>query len=213
MILGLDISTSVIGAAVLHNDGTFKRAAYCDFKDIERRAKKLDFSSYDVLFEKIDKAKDFIVHELRHEREAGVFGFQSCDQVWHEGSGLSIFIEDRLGGFSHGHTQMQTLMKLGAFNLVVSWIAFEEASNMTSVSVRHIHPSTVKAIMRKQGLEIPKGADKKELTLSFVSKKLGSAFPVERTKTGKPKPHMYDQADAYITACAGLEKFKSSKED
>ncbi len=97
----------------------------------------------------------------------------------------------------------QTLLKLAAFNASVSyviWRQFHMAGVFTTVE--HIHPSTVKGIMRKRGLVVPKGGDKKMLTLEWVSNQ-ESSFPVTLNKNGKPQPYCFDMADSFIVAYAG----------
>jgi hypothetical protein len=92
---------------------------------------------------------------------------------------------------------IQVLMLLGAFNLLVSWFISE-----TGGSVSYIHPSTMKATLKHEGLVIPKGGDKKTLTLNWAMIKEPS-FPIVRTKTGKPQ-YCYDMADSFGIARAGF---------
>lgn len=111
------------------------------------------------------------------------------------------FVEDRLGSFSSGRTMLQVLMKLAAFNAVFTYILFRDRPG----TIRHIHPSTWKASMKRKGLVIPKGSDqKKELTLIFV-KSLQADFPSFLNKNGNPQPYMFDMADAYCLGKAGIE--------
>jgi hypothetical protein len=56
--------------------------------------------------------------------------------------------------------------------------------------------------MKTQGLIIPKGGDKKELTLNWV-RAHEKDFPIELNRNDNPQPYCYDMADAYITARAG----------
>lgn len=107
------------------------------------------------------------------------------------------FVEERLANFSSGKTMLQTLMTLAAFNLLVSWFIY-----CTDKDVRYIHPSTVKAIMKREGLVIPKGADKKKLTLSFVQANV-VGWRTDLNKNANPQPWNYDRADAYCVARAG----------
>lgn len=111
------------------------------------------------------------------------------------------YIEDRLGNFSAGKSMLQVLMMLAAFNAVISYML----KKLPGCEIHHIHPSSVKAVMKVEGLVIPKGADKKALTLAFVQRKEPS-FPVPLNRNDKPQPYCYDMADSYIVAKAGFIK-------
>jgi len=112
-------------------------------------------------------------------------------------------VEERLAGFTRGFTSMQTLMKLAAINFACSWILSREGS------VRKLHPSTIKAIMKREGLVIPKGSDKKKLTLDFVIAKepmFKDIVSRNLNRNDKPQPYCFDMADSYIVARAGYMK-------
>lgn len=114
------------------------------------------------------------------------------------------FIEDKLSGFGGGKTSQQTLMKLGAFNGIVTWLVHDRSNRAAKIT--HIHPSTVKSIMRGDGLIIPKGGDKKGLTLAWVRAK-EKTFPYVETKNGNPQAYCYDMSDSYIIVRAGYKRF------
>jgi hypothetical protein len=69
-------------------------------------------------------------------------------------------------------------------------------------SIHYIHPSRVKSIMRKRGMIIEKGENKKEKTLEFV-RKIQPGFPHFENRNGNTQPYCYDMADAYIVGIAG----------
>lgn len=114
------------------------------------------------------------------------------------------FLEDRLGSFSFGKTSQQTLMKLSAFNAIVSLIIEEE----TGLRPDHIHPMTIKSEMKKLGLIVEKGDDKKEKGLEWVMKR-EPAFTLQLNRNGKHQPWNVDEADAYKIALTGLMKSRS----
>jgi hypothetical protein len=120
----------------------------------------------------------------------------------YKSSGDVHFIEDRLAGFSGGGSNAGTVMRLAAFNAMVCWMIHLEWKKSKTVM---IHPSTVKATMKHEGLLIPKGADKKKLTLDFVVSR-EPKFPLELNRNGNPQPFCYDMSDGYITAVAGVKK-------
>jgi len=80
------------------------------------------------------------------------------------------------------------------------WQQFNVCTGM--VKVVHLHLMTIKSVMKKMGLVIPKGANKKALTLEWVSLREPS-FPVTLNKNGNPQPYCFDMADSYVVARTG----------
>lgn len=114
------------------------------------------------------------------------------------------FIEERLGGFAGGRTSAQVLMKLAQFNAICSYIIWT-ANEGNHRQISYLHPSTWKSIMKREGLLIPKGSDKKAITLDFVRRK-EPLFEVELNKKGNPQPWNYDMADAWCLGRSGFHK-------
>lgn len=189
MIFGWDISTSIVGATCLTPEGKFLESRFLDLRKLE------DCS----LLDKVDESEWF-VQEFVTNRTG-------------QGTSVTHYVEDRLGNFASGRTMLQTLMKLAAFNLAFSYMIMKESlkvEGVTGVGVHHIHPSTVKALMKSEGLLIPKGADKKVLTLDFVQRKEPD-FKVILNRNDKPQPYCYDMADSYIVARAGFLRSRKAK--
>ena len=180
MIFGWDISTAVIGFALMLNDGTLVETRYCDLRKVEG------------LNEKADEAHKFVSGIWAGLTEEDVYGVH--------------FVEDRLAGFSGGGSNAGTVMRLAAFNAMVCWM-IHRVWEREDRKIVMMHPSTVKAALKHDGLLIPKGADKKALTLEYVRKREPSTFKIDLNRNEKPQPYCYDQADACITAWAGLRKF------
>lgn len=183
MIFGWDISTSIIGVTVFDQAGLYVASEYLDLRELEAN-----------LLQKAEESEIWIKEILSRYVGDGHFNH---------------FVEDRLGNFAFGKSMLQTLMKLAAFNSVVSYIIYKASfhtTGMQSVSIDHIHPTTVKSLMKKEGLEIPKGGDKKALTLQYVQNRQPT-FPISYNRNGKPQPWCYDMSDSYIVARAGLRKF------
>lgn len=184
MIYGLDVSTSIVGFAQFTNDGKFVRADHVDLRKT------------DGILAKADALREFI------NGLAPMAGFYRDDENY-------VFVEERLGNFAAGKTMLQTLMKLAAFNAIATYIMWRhENSTGKHRAVVHIHPSTWKSLLKKEGLFIPKGSkDKKELTLSFVRRKEPDFEEIVRlgnlNKNGNPHPWCYDMADAYCIGRAG----------
>lgn len=193
MNFGWDISTSVIGATVLDENGKWIKTDHFDFSKIDAKS----------LHDKMDESQWWVEEFL---------------EPYIAGSHMHYF-EERLANFSAGRTMLQTLMILAGFNALFSyevWRIHRELGEksrwnesdpshpekMIGVCTTHIHPSTVKAIMKRDGLIIPKGGDKKKLTLDFVKNKI-QGWEVFLNRNDNPHPYNFDRADSYITARAG----------
>jgi hypothetical protein len=156
-------------------------------------AKHVDLRKIEDMNEKASAVHDFVIdHYIDHTPN-------------------NHFVEERLGGFMAGRTSAQVLMKLGAFNAVVCYILhlFDEEGR-----VHHLHPSTWKSLMKRDGLFIPKGVSgdaKKQLTLDFV-RGHAAGFPDDRNRNDKPQPWMFDMADAYCIGRAGYWQLCKEKE-
>lgn len=181
MIYGWDISTSIVGLACFQNDGTYENSFHLDLRKVEGQLAKAD------------AFKKFV----------GGFLLQRGMENYH-------FIEERLGGFAAGRTSAQVLMKLAQFNGICSYIIWNHDPGPHRAVV-YLHPSTWKSSMRNEGLLIPKGADKKELTLAFVRRK-EPGFQVDLNRNGKFQPWCYDRADAYCIGKAGYKRLCIERE-
>jgi hypothetical protein len=94
MVLGLDVSTSSTGWAVLHNDGTLVEMG------------SFNLSKLDGIFNKARAVNNGLL--VLHERFSGI---------------EQISIEEPLQGFRRGLSSAQTLLTLARFNGIVSWQA------------------------------------------------------------------------------------------
>jgi Holliday junction resolvasome RuvABC endonuclease subunit len=95
MILGLDISTTIVGVSVIDSDGNLILSDHWDISKIN------------TLFEK-----------------AEVIG-SNLWQVKNDYAISSVFIETALKKFFPGKSRADTIIKLAKFNGVVSWLSFE----------------------------------------------------------------------------------------
>jgi Holliday junction resolvasome RuvABC endonuclease subunit len=114
-----------------------------------------------------------------------------------------IFIEPALNMFMMGRSSSHTISTLTKINGIVSWFCYEEFG---------IKPEYIPAISarKKCGISIKKGAKAKEQVLAFLLDN-ESLFHVEYTRTGKPKPHCYDEADSLVIAKAGAVCLKEKE--
>ena len=119
MILGLDISTSVTGVAIVDSENKIVYKTYWDLK------KHKDF------FDKALFVKDKI-YDLRHK-----FG-NSIKQ---------IYIEQSLQSFRSGFSSAKTLSTLARFNGTVSWICYQhfrvKPDYVAATSARKLNGITV----------------------------------------------------------------------
>lgn len=95
MILGLDVSTSSTGWAILDDSGTL----------VEMGSFKL--TKHDNLFDKAQAVRE------------GLLVLKQKHQV------TKISIEEPLQGFRRGMSSAHTLLTLARFNGIVSWLAFD----------------------------------------------------------------------------------------
>ena len=97
MILGLDISTSIVGATVLDDNG---EVVYCEAWDLRNKNK------FPTLYEKAQRVKQMlaILHDAKRYR------FKS------------VFIEQSLMAFRPGFSSAKTILTLAKFNGIVSYI-------------------------------------------------------------------------------------------
>ena len=97
MILGLDISTSIVGATVLDDAG---KVIYCEAWDLRNK------NHFPTLYSKAQRGKQLlaIVHDAKKCR------FKS------------IFIEQSLMAFRPGFSSAKTILTLAKFNGIVSYI-------------------------------------------------------------------------------------------
>lgn len=176
MIWGWDVSTSIIGIAVFSEE-----------------------SCKPVSFHKIDlrKIESMQLKYIKTANEITSLIAQYDGEHRH-------FIEDRLGGFTRGFTNQNTLLKLAMMNAVVTFIIGQQKS---SLSIRHLAPVSVKKIV---GLKVAKGQDKKLAAINFA--KNYDKFPLEMKKGNKtPKDGVADIADALLLAVAGYKLLYESR--
>lgn len=181
MLYGWDVSTSIIGLACFTNDGKFERTFHLDLRKV------------DGMLAKADAFREWL----------GGFLYQRGLENHH-------FIEERLGGFAGGRTSAQVIMKLGQFNAIVSYILWTHDPGPHR-QITYLHPSTWKSIMKREGLLIPKGSDKKkELTLAFVRRQQPEfEGSISLNRNDKPQPWCYDMADAWCIGRSGFRRLCS----
>ena len=190
MILGIDISTSITGFAVV-GDGQL-----------------LHYSSIDLRKHKSVFAKALIIKEYVED----LFENYQLDQEDTGGWGASpfpikhIYIEQPLHMFMKGKSSAKTLSTLMTFNGIVSWLIYE---------LFEIEPQYIAATSARKhcGIKVKRGEKAKQVVLKHLLDN-EKAFKIEYTRYGNPTPESYDRADAIVIAKAGdiIEKGESEVE-
>ena len=98
MLLGLDLSTSIIGMCILDCSGNVVKQQHIDL----RKEK--------TFFDKIQKAKDELLNTINSE---------NVENIW---------IEQSLQAFRPGFSSAKTLLTLSKFSGIIEWIIFSEAN-------------------------------------------------------------------------------------
>jgi len=186
MILGIDISTSITGFAIVA-DGQIV------FYD------SIDLRKYKNIFDKTIAMK---------EKLLDLYEMYQCDNESSIRVGTSqfpiehIYIEQSLHMFMGGKSSAKTLSTLTRFNGIVSWLAYE----LFEIKPEFIGASSAR---KQAGIRVPRGQKAKQVVLQHLLDN-EPAFKIEYTKHGNPKPESYDRADAIIVALAGYNLKKTN---
>jgi Holliday junction resolvasome RuvABC endonuclease subunit len=180
MILGIDISTSITGFAVIGED----QIVYYDSVDL--RKEKDIFAKTIIVKEKL-----MDIYEAYQCGNEDVFTGNPEFPIKH------IYIEQPFMFFNSGGSSAKTMAKLQKFNGIVSWIAYE---------LFEIKPEYVTAMHARKlcDIKVPRGRKAKQIVLEYLLDN-EPAFKIEYTNRGNPKPESYDRADAIIVAKAGYK--------
>jgi Holliday junction resolvasome RuvABC endonuclease subunit len=178
MILGVDISTSITGFAVV------SEGQLLHYESVDLRKYKNIFEKTRAMQEKILD----IYEAYQIDSEEALFG-SSDYPIEH------IYIEQSLHMFMSGRSSAKVLSLLTRFNGIVSWLLNETFD---------IEPEFIGATTARKlaGIKVPRGQKAKEVVLKHLLE-TEPAFKIEYTKFGNPKPESYDRADAIIIAYAG----------
>jgi len=189
MILGVDISTSITGFAVV----TDNVLVYYD---------SIDLRKYKGFFAKTIAIKEKLmdIYEMYQLNNDDKLVGDSEFPIQH------IYIEQSLHMFMGGKSSAKTLSTLTRFNGVVAWLLFE----LFEIEPEFIGASTA----RKQvGIRVPRGEKAKQVVLKYLLDN-EPTFKVQYTHKGNPKPESFDRADAIIIARAGdiIEREKETQD-
>ncbi len=179
MILGIDVSTSITGFAVI-GDGQLLH-----YSSVDLRKYKGVFAKAEALREYV---ADFFENYQLDQEDTGGWG-KSKHPIEH------IYIEQPLHMFMRGKSSAKTLSTLMTFNGIVSWLIYE----MFEMEPEYISASSAR---KHAGIKVPRGQKAKQVVLEHL-KATEPAFKIEYTNHGNPKPETYDRADAIVIAKAG----------
>ena len=179
MVLGIDISTSITGFAVVA-DG---QLVFYDSVDL-RKHKNI----FDKTIAMKEKLLD--IYEMYQCNNDDSMRMGAADYpIQH------IYIEQPFTFFNSGGSTAKTMATLQKFNGIVSWICYD---------LWEIKPNYIGALQARKayGIKVPRGQKAKPVVLEHVLK-AEKTFSIQMTRHGNPKPESYDRADAIVIARAG----------
>ena len=138
MILGIDISTSITGFAVLDKDGEL---VYSDSIDL-RKYKTIFRKSVEIKEKILDIFEEFVLDSLG-------------DAIEH------IYIEQSLHMFMRGKSSAKTLSTLTRFNGIVSWLIYE----LFEIEPKYIAATSARKYC---GIKVPRGQKSKQVVLQHL---------------------------------------------
>jgi Holliday junction resolvasome RuvABC endonuclease subunit len=179
MILGIDISTSITGFAIVAEG----QLVFYD---------SIDLRKYKDVFEKTITIKEklldlYEMYQCNNEDVAGLG--DSKYPIEH------IYIEQPFTFFNSGGSSAKTMATLQKFNGIVSWVVYE----LFEIKPKFIGATSARKLA---GIKVPRGQKAKQVVLEHLLE-TEPAFKIEYTRYGNPKPESYDRADAIIIAQAG----------
>lgn len=181
MILGVDISTSITGFAIIAEG----EIVYYDYVDL--RKQKDVFSKTLEIKEKI--LDIYEMYQCDNESRIRFSDGNAQFPIEH------IYIEQPFTFFNSGGSSAKTMAALQRFNGIVSWLLFE----LFEITPEYV---TATSARKNAGIKVPKGQKAKQVVIEHLSE-TEPAFKVEYTKFGNPKAQYYDMADAIVIAKAG----------
>jgi Holliday junction resolvasome RuvABC endonuclease subunit len=191
MILGVDVSTSITGFAVIAEG----ELVYYDYVDL--RKQKGVFAKTLAIKEKIMDI--FEMYQCYNGGQLRVLDPIAEYPIQH------IYIEQPFTFFNSGGSSAKTMAVLQRFNGIVSWLLYE---------LFEIEPEYVGATSARKevGIKIPRGTKAKKVVMEYLLEN-ESAFKVEYTRHGNPQAQYFDMADAIVVARAGykIEEKKQEK--
>ena len=178
-ILGLDISSSTIGWAIINvSNKDYEVNSYGYIKPPKKKVKKRELS----LSERLSDTYDLI---------SGLIAKHSPDD---------IVVERYANRFSSGRSTIRTIMMLSLFNEMVSLCVFREFGKNTY----QYAPITIRSSIGKY---FDKSIKSKDDAFKFVCENI-SKFNTKTNRMGNMRKESYDEADAICVAlCHFIKKY------
>lgn len=180
LILALDVSTAIVGWALLPVGSLFG-------------VQPTGLGAFDL--RKVEGGiwpkADLVRSSLRSLVEGTV---TQGDRV------ARVYIENPLQRLRRGMSSAQTIALLARFNALTSYFIREATG---------LDPLYIDATAARKKIGVPlmskkrSGVDQKSQTFSFLCETVFRCQPWPLNKNGKVQPHVYDMCDAYVVAVAG----------
>lgn len=181
MILGLDISTSIIGVTIL--DGK---------SGISKKISHISFNKKMSLWDKVFYFKKQIIKFVDNKEEIKF-----------------IVIEEPLSRFTKGRSSSHTISLLLKFNGILSFILYQEfgvePEYFTPSQARKLCGVVLRKKNQCRKLKI-KWEPEKIQTFNQIKKRFFNDYPWQYKRTGKIKDFHYDEVDSFVIA---LAKFRN----
>jgi len=190
MYVGLDISTSCIGASLLDEFGKVIKLDYLELKEEKSFFKKVDmFSKFLLEFLNFNSSLDLIQYYKNENYEE-----------------IYFYVEEPLQAFKSNASMAQTISLLQRYNACCTYVIYQlfmrEPILLNATNAR-----------KTLGISVPRKTanglktDTKKFVWDFIkNKNVIPDFYWQFKKTGNPKNFCYDMCDAYVIAFSGFLK-------
>ncbi len=183
VVIGLDVSTSIIGWSIVH-----------------KNSKKTDLP-IDMGHFNLTKIKDFWAKVDATEQ----FLFKLFEDLKRNNYEIeTLVVEDALKKFQRGKSTAHTISILSKFNVIVSYFAR---------SMIKLDPIYIDCTDARKELGIPLlskkkagGKNQKIQTFEYLQKNMFKDHTFPLTRFGNIKQHCYDEVDAFVIASTGSRK-------
>lgn len=192
MILGLDISTSIIGWTLLQAGATTCDERGSPRYDAPEKMSHIDLRKCKSFWETVDRARVEI------------------EKIFQENAVTQVFIEDPVQKFRKGKSSAHTISLLNKFNALCSYFA-RQASGIDPI---HIGATSARKLCNIPIASKKKanGRSAKEQTFDFLRTNVFKETDWPLTRNGNLQAYCWDEVDSYVIALAGTMLEKAEEE-